>query len=80
MFARKLHNGNVPWSTTDNLLADLWVLTLQAHTNDPDKTPDDHPARYALGEAERLERQQQLRAKFEARKAEYARRKAARRT
>ena len=78
LLARALNHNQVPWSTTDHLLADLWVLTLQAHSNDPDNTPEDHPVRHALGEPERQERQKELRAKFEERKKKYAAKKAQR--
>lgn len=75
MFVRALNDGNEQFSMTDNLIADLWVLTLQANSNDPDKTPDNHPQREASLAAQREEHAQRLKAKFDERKRHYAERR-----
>ncbi|HNP58109.1 MAG TPA: hypothetical protein PKG94_14285 [Gordonia sp. (in: high G+C Gram-positive bacteria)] len=76
MFVRRMNHDRVPWSITDNLIADLWLVTVRANS-DPEDVPDDydHPVRYAMGEPERVERQRELRAKFEERKRRYAKQK-----
>ena len=75
MFVRALNDGNEQFSMTDNLIADLWVLTLQANSNDPDKTPDDHPQREAALATQRQEHAQRLKSKFDERKRHYAERR-----
>lgn len=40
--ARALNDNQTPWSTTDHLLADLWILILQVFTK---SRHTDHPVR-----------------------------------
>ena len=63
MFVRRMNHDRVPWSITDNLIADLWLVTVRANS-DAENVPDDydHPVRYAM-------------AKFEERKRRYAKQK-----
>ena len=30
MFVRRMNHDQVPWSITDNLIADLWLVTVRA--------------------------------------------------
>jgi hypothetical protein len=59
--------GRPGWSTTDHLLADLWRVTVQAHSEDPQKVGD-HPVRAEMIAAaairEKSERLSGLKSRF----------------
>ena len=73
--AKALNHGNRPWTTTEHLLADLWVLTLQANSEDPSDAPNDHPAREELRAPERKAHTRKLHNKFQRRTQELAARR-----
>jgi hypothetical protein len=76
---RALNDGQPGWSTTDHLIADLWVLILKvAVALGILKGADDHPVRAKMQEkarlAEKLAHVAELRVKFAERKRKYLRR------
>jgi hypothetical protein len=62
-----LNDGKPGWTTTDHLLADLWALLVKVH-GDPDKTPNDHPARAEMTAKATATAKQALRATYLERK------------
>jgi len=66
-----LNNGQQMWSSTENLLADLWALLVRANS-DPKKTPEnlDHPLRAEMRSKAVAESKKDLKAMFLARKKE----------
>lgn len=68
-----LNGGRSPWSTTDHLIADLWILMLQIFVKNP--RHKDHPVRVEMQakarHAAKLARVVGLRAVFEKRKRAY---------
>lgn len=73
-FLRAVNDGHPGWSPTDHLLADLWVLTLQAHSGNKQAVPD-HPTRVAMQEraraSARAARRSELRRRFDQLKQRY---------
>lgn len=71
---RALNEGRPGWSNTDHLIADLWILTLNAHSNGNSPVAD-HPVRAAMEEKARTEaklaRVAELKAEFKRRKRAY---------
>lgn len=63
--------GQPVWASTEHLLADLWAITVKAHS-DPAKTPDnlDHPTRAAMTAKAVAESKKKLKELFLARKKE----------
>jgi hypothetical protein len=71
--ATALRGGKPQWTTTDHLLADLWVLFVRIHS--PKRSlPDDfdHPARAQMSAQARAEHMTALKAKFRKRRADRA--------
>ncbi|MEN4419767.1 hypothetical protein VXD82_01955 [Mycobacteroides chelonae] len=72
---RALNGGFPGWAPTDHLLADLWLLTISAHSEGNSRV-EDHPVRAAMEErartAAKLARVIELRAEFERRKRRYS--------
>lgn len=72
---RALNEGQPGWAPTDHLLADLWLLTVLAHS-EGNSGVEDHPVRAAMEErvrtAAKLARVIELRAEFERRKRRYS--------
>lgn len=72
---RVLNGGRTPWGDTEHLIADLWALTLQAHSGDRNSSIRDHPVRAEMESKVRneakLARVIELKALFEKRRHAY---------
>ena len=65
-----INDGQPMWGSTENLLADLWALTVRVNA-DPKKVPDnlDHPTRAAITAKVTAEAKRKLKEEFLARKS-----------